>query len=151
MPSQSCLTHLSPPVLDPGSLSGNFGEDTRTEWPPGGLFPPSGRVPVKVSSHPSSLPSQRPGLDSVDSEAWRSVADRGFSISGPNGVSAGASSLKMPRTSLCVLVVNNPQIVFDFCSVFLYFYSKLSASDFMGIHQQFKRHRGPPAVKIAPS
>lgn len=34
---------------------------------------------------------------------------------------------------LCVVVGNNPQIVFDFCSVFLYFYSKPSASDFMGI------------------
>ena len=85
-----------------------------------------------MSSHPSSLPSQQPGLDGVDSEAWWSVAYRGFSISGPNGVSAGASS--HARTSLCVVVVNNPQIVFDFCSVFLYFYSKLSASDFMGIH-----------------
>ena len=40
-PSQSCLTHLPPPILDPVSLSGNFGEDT-TEWPPGGLFPLSG-------------------------------------------------------------------------------------------------------------
>lgn len=129
-PSQSCLTHLSPPVLDPGSLSGNFGEDTRTEWPlRWASSPPSGEGACKYPPHPSSLPSQRPGLDGVDSEGM-AQADRGFSISGPNGVSAGASS--HARTSLCVVVVNNPQIVFDFCSVFLYFYSKLSASDLAG-------------------
>lgn len=56
-PSQSCLTHLSPPVLDPGSLSGNFGEDTRTEWPPGGLFPPSGEGACKYPPIPAASPA----------------------------------------------------------------------------------------------
>jgi hypothetical protein len=56
----------------------------------------------------------------------------GLPVSGRMVSSAG--TFLHARTSLCVVVVNNPQIVFDFCRVFLYSYLKLSASDFMGIH-----------------
>lgn len=82
-----------------------------------------------MTFHPSSFPNQQPGLDDVGFEAWPSVACPSVALM----VCLQGASLHA-RASLCVVVVNNPQIVFDFCSVFLYFYSKLSASDFMGIH-----------------
>lgn len=55
-PSQTCLAHLPPPILDPGSRSGNSGEDT-TEWPPGGLFPLSGWGPRKCPPIPAASPA----------------------------------------------------------------------------------------------
>ena len=90
----------------------------------------TGKVPLSdLLSQQPPLPVAWTGWALKHGHQWLTVACPLVALM----VSSAGTSLHA-RTPPCVVVVNNPQIVFDFCRVFLYFYSKLSASDFMGIH-----------------
>lgn len=129
--SQSCLTHLPSLGISQWELWGGIqgrdpGEGTNTL-----IFSLlTGKVPLSdLLSQQPPLPVAWTGWALKHGHQWMTVACPLVALM----VSSVGTSLHA-RTPPCVVVVNNPQIVFDFCCVFLYFYSKLSASDFMGIH-----------------